>query len=121
MGIRIQKRIGGNDGLGLNLSGSGLSSSYRSKYGAVGSRGFSIRSGIPGISFRSGWGGGKNKGTGAVILLVMIAAGFILYFAAVIFYNIAIFLGWGITELYHLSLRIYYKHKANKELKQGIV
>jgi len=121
MGIRIQKRVGGNNGFGLNVSGSGLSSSYRSKYGAVGSRGFSLRSGIPGLSFRSGWGGGKNKGTGAMIILLVIAASFIIYFAGVIIYNIAIFLWWVITELFHLCLRIYYKRKENQALKQGII
>jgi len=121
MGIRIQKRIGGNKGLGLNVSGSGLSSSYRSTYGSVSSRGFSIRSGIPGLTFRSGWGVGKNKGSGAAIILVMIAAGFILYSAVVIIYNIILLLIWITTELYHLGLRVYYKHKAKQVLKQGIV
>ena len=121
MGFRFQKRVGGNEGMGLNISGSGLSSSYRSKYGAIGSKGFSIRSGIPGLSFRSGWGGGKNKGAEALIILVVIAALFALYYSAVIVYNVAILLWWGSTELIHLCLRIYYKWKEKRELKQNII
>ena len=56
-----------------------------------------------------------------MIILLVIAASFIIYFAGVIIYNIAIFLWWVITELFHLCLRIYYKRKENQALKQGII
>ena len=82
MGIRYQKRVGGTKGFGLNFSGSGISSSYRTKYGTVGSKGFSIRSGIPGLSFRSSYGRGKDKGVTALIILGLIVSGFILYYSA---------------------------------------
>jgi len=121
MGLRFQKRVGGNDGMGLNISGLGLSSSYRSKYGAIGSKGFSIRSGIPGLSFRSGWGGGKNKGAGALIILLVIVALFAFYYAAVIVYNLAILLWWVLTEFIHYCLRVYYKWKDKQELKQTVI
>jgi len=70
MGLRYHRRIGGRQGFGLNLSGSGVSGSVRTKYGSFGSRGFSLRTGIPGLSFRSGWGG-KNMGVFALIFLAL--------------------------------------------------
>lgn len=108
MGLRYQKRIGGSKGFGLNLSGSGVSSSFRSKYGAIGPKGFSIRTGIPGLSFRGGFGQGKNKGATILIILGILAAGFVLYYAAVILYNLGLFLWWALTEARKLVLRRYY-------------
>ncbi len=119
MGLRYQKRIGGNKGFGLNLSGSGISSSYRTKYGTVGSKGFSIRSGIPGLSFRSGYGRGKDKGITALIILSVIVAGFALYYSVVILYNFALFLIWATTETRKLILREYYLWQEKKELKKS--
>ncbi|HUH26337.1 MAG TPA: hypothetical protein VLY87_06900 [Flavobacterium sp.] len=118
MGLRYQKRIGGNKGFGLNLSGSGISSSYRTKYGTVGSKGFSIRSGIPGLSFRGSYGRGKDKGATALIILGMILAGFILYYSAIILYNFALFLWWFLTETRKLILRKYYIWQEKKELQK---
>lgn len=118
MGVRYQKRIGGNKGFGLNLSGSGISSSYRTKYGSVGSKGFSIRSGIPGLSFRSGYGRGKDKGVTALIILGLIVAGFAIYYSIVILYNFTLFLLWTITETRKLILREYYLWQERKELKK---
>src|SRR5688572_4296568 len=40
---------------GVNASGSGGSVSYRSRHGSIGTKGFSPRTGIPGLSFRQGW------------------------------------------------------------------
>lgn len=119
MGLRYQKRIGGNKGFGLNLSGSGISSSYRTKYGTVGSKGFSIRSGIPGLSFRSGYGRGKDKGVTALIILSIIVAGFALYYSIVILYNFALFLIWSTTETRKLILREYYLWQEKKELRNS--
>lgn len=70
MPLRYQKRINLGKGLGINVSSSGISSSYRTKLGSIGSRGFSIKTGIPGLSFRNTWGKGS---TGFVIALVYIA------------------------------------------------
>ncbi|MEA5257617.1 hypothetical protein VB264_07470 [Arcicella aquatica] len=117
MGFRYHKRIGTNKGLGLNISGSGLSSSYRSKYGSIGSKGFSIKSGIPGLTFRSGWGGGKNKGAGALVVLAVMATFFFVYISIVVLYNLIRLLIWGGTELYHLGLRLYYRWKEKQALK----
>lgn len=70
MGFRFHRRINLGNGLGLNLSRSGIGTSVRGKYGAIGSSGFSIRTGIPGLTFRQGWGKG---GQGALVFLVTAA------------------------------------------------
>jgi hypothetical protein len=119
MGLRYQKRVGGYRGFGLNFSGSGISSSYRTKYGTIGSKGFSIRSGIPGLSFRSGYGRGKDKGATALIILGIILAGFALYYSAVILYNFALFIWWFLTETRKLILRKYYIWQEKKELQKA--
>lgn len=119
MGLRYQKKIGENKGFWLNLNGSGISSSYRTKYGTVGSKGFLIRSGIPGLSFRSGYGRGKDKGITALIILSVILVGFALYYSIVILYNFALFLIWATTETRELILKEYYLRQENKELNKS--
>lgn len=71
MGFRFQRRIRLGGGWGLNASGSGASLSHRSRHGSVGTRGFSLRTGIPGLSFRQSWG--KNSGAMAVLVLCFVA------------------------------------------------
>lgn len=114
MGLRFFRRINNGQGWGLNLSGSGVSTSYRSKYGAIGSKGFSIRTGIPGLSFRSGWANGK--GNGAIILFVIIISIGMFYVALIVIYNLLLFLIWLITEFYKLVLRFYYRRKMNQNI-----
>lgn len=96
MGFRFQKRINLGDGVGINVSKSGLSTSVRTKYGSFGSRGFTLRTGIPGLSWRSGFGG-KNGGTTMLIILLVLGA-------FIIAYNLlrfAIFLiGWIWTSIF---------------------
>jgi len=120
MAFRYSKRVGGSKGLGLNLSGSGVSSSYRSKYGSIGTKGFSIRTGIPGLTFRNSWGRGKDKGATALIFLFIIVAVFLFYVSAVLLYNFIRLLWWLCVEAYHLTLRTYYKWKERREMKQNL-
>ena len=68
MGFRYYKRIKLGKGFGLNVSKSGIRPSYRSKRGSVNSKGFSIRTGIPGLTYRSSFG--KSKGSGCMVLIV---------------------------------------------------
>jgi hypothetical protein len=69
MGLRFYKRVNYRDGVGLNVSKSGLSPSARTGLGSFGARGFSIRTGIPGLSYRGG--SGKNGvAIGAIILVI---------------------------------------------------
>lgn len=74
MGFRYQKRVNLGDGAGLNISKSGISPSVRSQFGTFGTRGFSIRTGIPGLT----WRGGTGKNTAAIWLLFMMVTGLVL-------------------------------------------
>ena len=71
MGFRYQRRVRLRSGLGLNFSKSGITPSYRTRGGSIGTRGFSLRSGIPGLSYRGSWGRG---GSGAAIGLLVVLA-----------------------------------------------
>ena len=70
MGFIFQRRIKLKGGFGFNLSKSGVSPSVRTKYGTIGSKGFSVRTGIPGFYWRSRWGS-KDSGVAALILLIL--------------------------------------------------
>jgi hypothetical protein len=89
MGIRYQKRINLGKGGGLNVSKSGVSPSLRTKYGSIGPRGFSIRTVIPGLSYR---GGKNNKAAGIMLAIGVVTVG-------------ALFIGWVVREIYHFLLR----------------
>lgn len=52
MGFRFHKRIKLGKGFGLNISKSSITPSYRNKRGSVSSKGYSVRTGIPGFSYR---------------------------------------------------------------------
>lgn len=116
MGLRYQKRINLGNGYGLNLSKSGISSSYRSKYGSVGSRGFSIRTGIPGLTYRSSFGKSK-KGDGAIIALMILLFIGAVIITAVVVWNVALFLKWSSEETYRLIARERRKYKIKKEIE----
>ena len=71
MGIRFQKRIKLGEGLGLNISKSGVSTSYRNKRGSLSSKGFSIRTGIPGLTYRKSFSKAKNSGCAGLFLVLL--------------------------------------------------
>jgi fatty acid desaturase len=71
MGFRFHRRLNLGSGLGLNLGKSGSSVSGRTFFGSVGTRGFSVRSGVPGFSYRKSFGRG---GAGLVVGLVVVVA-----------------------------------------------
>lgn len=72
MGFRYYRRVNLGNGLGLNLSKSGVSSSLRSRYGSFGTRSYSIPTGIKGLYYRGGTGG---KNAGLVWLILLLIAG----------------------------------------------
>lgn len=75
MGFRFQKRINLGKGFGLNISMSGISPSLRTKSGSISSKGFSVRTGIPGVSYRKSY-----KSSGCLLaLLLYISLSTILY------------------------------------------
>ena len=109
VGLRYQKRVNLGGGAGLNVSKSGVSPSYRTKYGSIGFKGFSFRTGIPGLSFRSSFGG-KNGGAFLIAALIVGAA----VVAGLLIYNIIAFLLWGIVETYKLCRRLYLKEESTQ-------
>ncbi|MDC8002725.1 hypothetical protein POV27_01555 [Aureisphaera galaxeae] len=68
MGFRYRKRVNLGKGFGLNFSKKGMYPSYRSKKGSVSTKGFSIRTGIPGLTYRKNF----NKSTGKGCLFVLV-------------------------------------------------
>ena len=66
MGYIFRKRINLGKGFGLNLSKSGISSSQRTRFGSFGSEVYSIRTGIPGVYYRSTF----KKGSGCMLLFL---------------------------------------------------
>jgi hypothetical protein len=114
MGFRYQKRVNISDGLGINVSRSGLSPSYRTRYGSIGPKGFSLRTGIPGLTFKRSFSRMGGKNTFPVTLAILLLAG-LLFAAAIVIYNVVLFLSWVIRELYHAVLRRYYLHRIARE------
>ncbi len=93
MSFRYQKRINLGKGAGLNLSKSGISGSVRGRAGSIGTRGFSLKTGIPGLTFRSSWGKSKH---GLLLLVIVGAATFI----GLILYNLFRFLAFIAGRIY---------------------
>ncbi|MBP7449973.1 MAG: DUF4236 domain-containing protein [Flavobacteriales bacterium] len=107
MGLRYQKRIPLGKGLGVNLSGSGASVSMRTKYGSFGPRGFNLRTGIPGLTYRSG--GTRSKGGGGFEVLVMLLFALTVGVIAVIAWNVTRFIFWAVVELVKALIRLFMK------------
>lgn len=99
MSFRYQKSINLGKGTGLNISKNGLSVSKRTKYGSISSRGFSLKTNIPGLTYRKNWG--KAGGAGLAIMLTLGAA----YLVIIVVYNIV---SWA----YHLMKCTYYRIKS---------
>lgn len=113
MGFRYSKRIGGNSGFGINLSGSGIASSYRTKFGTLGTKGFSIKTGIPGLTYRSGWRvGKKNRDIRLIVNLTILC----IYLFVVITYNSILFFIWCISLMFNIILRLYSLFKHTDQL-----
>ncbi|MFN3530151.1 MAG: DUF4236 domain-containing protein [Bacteroidia bacterium] len=118
MSIRYQRRINMGKGLGLNLSKSGVSTSYRGKWGSIGSSGFSIRTGIPGLSYRKYSGKGKNDGL--VLLTILLFIG-IFVLVALLLYNLFLLLQWLLAKAWlsftqWLEKREQQAHKHDDEV-----
>ena len=88
MSFRYQKRVRTGKNEYVNVSNSGVSYSRRTKYGSIGTRGFSIKTGIPGLTFRKSWG----KGSSGLAVLATVG---VIYLVVIVVYNL-------IRLLYHL-------------------
>jgi hypothetical protein len=79
MGFRFQKRIKLGKGIGFNISKSGISPSIRTKKGSISSKGYSIRTGIPGLTYRKTFSQSSKGGClGFFIILISITFTFFL-------------------------------------------
>ena len=52
MGFRFFKRINIGKGFGVNLSKTGISPSVRTKFGSFSTKGYSLKTGISGVTYR---------------------------------------------------------------------
>lgn len=106
MGFRFQRRINLGGGWGLNASKSGGSLSYRSQRGSIGTKGFSLRTGVPGLTYRRSWG--KNAGGAALIVLaVMVAFGTLAIALRIVLFVLPLLwncLAWIVLTLYDLCV-----------------
>src|SRR6185437_12085126 len=109
MGLRFYKRVNLGGGLGLNLNKSGISPSYRTRYGSIGPKGFSIRTGIPGLSYR---GGRRQSGEAAAIAALLVLLVLAASIAIVIAWNVLRFVTWLAVEGYHFGLRQWVSYQA---------
>lgn len=71
MELRYQKRIKLGKGLGLNISKSGISSSFRTKKGTIGTKGFSVRTGISGLTYRKTFSKSSKSGCLSFVLILV--------------------------------------------------
>ncbi len=70
MGFRFQRRLNLGSGFGINWSKAGAAPSARTFLGSAGSKGFSVKTGLRGLSYRKS----RSKTTsGAVMTLAMLA------------------------------------------------
>jgi len=72
MGLRFNKRINLGKGLGVNVSKSGITPSYRTKRGSLSSKGYSVKTGIPGITYRRTYSKSKNKGCLLILIFFVL-------------------------------------------------
>lgn len=70
MSFRFQKRIKLSKGIGINISKSGITPSYRAKRGSLSSKGYSIKTGIPGLNYRKTFS--KSSKTGCLVVVLTI-------------------------------------------------
>ena len=83
MAIRVQRRLKVRGGLGVNVGKSSGSVSYRSRFGSLGTKGYSVRSGIPGLYWRGSWG--RRNPIGAFVgLFVVLGVGLVKLITAIV-------------------------------------
>lgn len=98
MGFRYYRRVNLGKGQGLNLSKSGVSTSLRTRSGSIGTRNYSIPTGVKGLYYR-GSTGGKDAGVGWALILLIFGVFILAYYLIVgIFKGIGIVWNWIVKE-----------------------
>jgi hypothetical protein len=118
MGFRFHKRVSLGGGLGLNISKSGVSPSYRTRYGSISSKGFSFRTGVAGLTYRSGFGGRKRKGNSGDALLLLFVAFWLVIVSLLIILKLIELFFWLLTELIKFIQRVQYRRQIKREIEQ---
>jgi hypothetical protein len=117
MSLIFRRRLALGKNLGLNISKSGISPSYRTKYGSISFKGISMRTGIPGLTMSKRWGSSKGKGANPLqVLLVIVMAIALVYLVIVFVINLVLLLFWLIAEIRRAVLRFYYRKRIREEM-----
>ena len=69
MGIRFSKRVNLGKGLGFNISKSGITPSLRTKSGSISTKGFSIKTGVPGVTYQKKISSSKSSGCMVIVII----------------------------------------------------
>lgn len=77
MGFRLQKRIKLTKNLGVNISKSGITPSYRTKKGSISAKGYSVRTGISGVTYRKSFSKASKSGCMLILFLLLPIIGII--------------------------------------------
>ncbi|WP_410548875.1 DUF4236 domain-containing protein [Allomuricauda sp. M10] len=77
MSFRFNKRVNLGKGFGVHISKSGITPGVRGKRGSLSSKGYSIRTGIPGLTYRKTFSKSKNSGCLVVLLFMLAMVGII--------------------------------------------
>jgi hypothetical protein len=112
MGLQFYKRLKINDNIGVNLSKTGVSASLRSRFGSIGPKGFSVKTGIPGLSLRSSFKNANGKGLANFIIFILILGLIVLILT--IIWNLLLVLYWIVVEILHAVERANYKARVKK-------
>lgn len=113
MGFIFQRRLNLGQGVGFNVSKSGISPSVRTKYGSMGSKGFSLRTGIPGFYYRKRWGVKSNGFLDFIVFGILFLFFFLTWeIISTLFLLIFNFIKWIILTLYDI---IIYSLHSKKE------
>jgi hypothetical protein len=118
MPVQFNKRVNLGNGLGVNISKSGFSSSYRTKYGTFGSRGFSIKTGIPGVTFRHRFSKSKKLEDALLGLVILLFVGaFIL--VGVLIWNLLRMIWYGLVSISYSIEKVIRDLKIKREVKKN--
>lgn len=109
MGFAFQRRLNLGKGAGINFGKTGASLSYRNKAGSIGTSGFSVRSGIPGLGYRHRWGKDGAYGWIALGIAAMLA----LTVTATLWMLSAL---WQLGEWCFLTARDYIEYRRNNKI-----
>jgi hypothetical protein len=78
MGFRYNKRINLGKGMGLYVGKKGITPSYSGKRGSLSSKGYTLKTGIPGLTYRKSFS--KSKNSGCLLLLLLPGTALLLSF-----------------------------------------